>query len=64
MLESVNRPPENAKFVLNNNQGWIAMLRHSGEEIDIVNSARVSFGKFKTEFNEKDTKLLNFLINE
>lgn len=64
MLESVNRPPENAKFVLDNNQGWIAMLRHSGEEIDIVNSARVSFGKFKTEFNEKDKILLDFLISE
>ena len=64
MLTTVNRPPENAKFVLDNNQGWIAMLRHSGEEIDIVNAARVSFGKFKTEFNDKDKVLLDFLISE
>ena len=64
MLTTVNRPPENAKFVLDNNQGWIALLRHSGEEIDIVNAARVSFGKFRTEFNDKDKILLNFLISE
>ena len=44
-MNSVNYAPENAKYVLDNNQGWIALLRHSGEEIDIVNAARVSFGK-------------------
>ena len=46
-ISSVNIPPENAKFVLDENKGWVALLRHSGEEIDIVNSARVSFGKLK-----------------
>lgn len=63
-MNSVNCPPPNAKFVLDNNQGWIALLRHSGEEIDIVNAARVSFGKLKTEFDEKDQILLKFLIDE
>ena len=63
-MNSVNCPPPNAKFVLDNNQGWIALLRHSGEEIDIVNAARVSFGKLKKEFNEKDKVLLKFLIDE
>ena len=64
MLTSVNRPPENAKFVLDNNQGWVALIDRMGEEIKAVNSARVSFGKFKTEFDEKDATLLNFLIDE
>lgn len=63
-MNSVNCPPPNAKFVLDNNQGWIALLRHSGEEIDIVNAARVSFGKLKKEFDEKDKVLLKFLIDE
>ena len=63
-LNSVNYAPENAKFVLDNNQGWIALLRHSGEEIDIVNAARVSFGKMKKEFDDKDKVLLKFLIDE
>lgn len=64
MLTTVNRPPENAKFVLDNNQGWIALIDRMGEEIKAVNAARVSFGKYKTEFDEKDATLLNFLIDE
>lgn len=62
-LESVNKAPENAVKVLDG-QGWISMIRHSGEEIDIVNAARVSFGKMRTEMNEKDEHLLQFLIRE
>lgn len=64
MISKINRPPENATFVLDNNQGWIALIDKMGEEIKTVNAARVSFGKFKTEFDEKDATLLNFLINE
>lgn len=64
MLTTVNRPPENAKFVLDNNQGWVALIDRMGEEIKAVNAARVSFGKFKTEFDDKDATLLNFLIDE
>jgi thymidylate synthase (FAD) len=64
MLTTVNRPPENAKFVLDNNQGWVALIDRMGEEIKAVNSARVSYGRYKTEFDEKDAKLLSFLIDE
>lgn len=63
-LESVNIAPENSIHVLDDGQGWISLLRHSGEEVDIVNAARVSFGKLRTEMNEKDEALLQFLINE
>lgn len=63
-MESVNFAPEDARFVLDNNEGWISLIRHSGQEIDIVNAARVSFGKLKTEFDEKDRVLLDFLIQE
>lgn len=63
-LNSVNVAPENAEFVLDDNQGWISLLRHSGEEVDIVNAARVSFGKMRKEMNEADEKLLSFLIKE
>ncbi len=63
-LNSVNIAPDNAVHVLDNDQGWIALLRHSGEEVDIVNAARVSFGKMRTKMNEADVKLLNFLIKE
>ena len=64
MLNSVNYAPEDARFVLDNNEGWISLIRRSGEEIDIVNAARVSFGKLKTKFDEKDKVLLDFLIQE
>lgn len=64
MISTVNRPPDNAKFYLDNNEGWVALIDRMGEEIKAVNAARVSFGKFKTEFDEKDATLLNFLIDE
>lgn len=63
-LNSVNIAPENAIHVLDNDQGWIALLRNSGKEVDIVNAARVSFGKMRHEMAEQDVKLLNFLIKE
>lgn len=63
-LTSVNIAPENAVHVLDNGQGWIALLRRSGEEVDIVNAARVSFGKMRAEMNDKDEHLLKFLIDE
>ena len=64
MLNSVNYAPEDARFCLDNNEGWISLIRRSGEEIDIVNAARVSFGKLKTSFDDKDKVLLDFLIQE
>ena len=63
-LISVSIAPENAKYVLDNNQGWIALIDRMGEEIKIVNAARVSFGKMRNEFNDKDKALLKFLIDE
>ena len=63
-LQSVNVAPDDAIHVLDGNQGWVALLRHSGEEVDIVNAARVSFGKMRTEMNDRDRELLQFLISE
>ena len=63
-LNSVNIAPENAKFVLDNDQGWVALIDRMGEEIKAVNAARVSFGKMRNNFNDKDKSLLKFLIDE
>jgi len=57
-----NNPPENHIKVLDD-QGWIGLLNVSGSEIQVVNSARVSFGKMKSEMNEADKKLLKFLLD-
>lgn len=40
----------------------VALVRVSGSDIDIVNAARVSYGKFTTQISEKDAKLIKFLL--
>ena len=61
-MESINVPPTNSIRVLDGGQGWIGLLNHMGDESTITNAARVSFGKMKTEFDEKDERLLKYLI--
>lgn len=58
---NVNIPPTNHIMVLNG-QGWVGLLNHMGTEVDITNAARVSFGKMKETFDDKDLKLMNYLI--
>lgn len=45
-------------------QGYIGLLNVSGNELTIANAARVSFNKNKTEFDEKDKKLLIRLLKD
>jgi thymidylate synthase (FAD) len=40
----------------------IELIRVSGSDVDIVNAARVSFGKFVKELRDQDKKLIKFLI--
>lgn len=62
-MASINIPPTNHIKVLDNNQGWVGLIDHMGTESTVTNSARVSFGKMKTTFDEKDEMLLKFLID-
>lgn len=39
----------------------VTLLDHMGSDLTVVNSARVSFDKWKTVFDEKDEKLVNYL---
>jgi len=59
--EHLNVPPSNHIKVLDG-QGWIGLIDHLGTETTIVNAARVSFGKIKSEMEERDVKLLEYLI--
>ena len=43
--------------------GSVELVQHMGEDLTIVNSARVSFGKEKAEMDERDTKLIRYLIS-
>lgn len=40
----------------------IELVRVSGNDIDVVNAARVSFGKLVTELTDRDKKLIRYLI--
>ena len=42
--------------------GRVDLVEHMGSDLTIVNSARVSFGKQKEEIDEKDEKLINYLV--
>ena len=43
--------------------GSVEYVQHMGEDITVVNAARVSFGKQKETMDDKDEKLIRYLIN-
>tara|TARA_R110001606_G_scaffold45770_4_gene118348 strand:- start:3919 stop:4680 length:762 start_codon:yes stop_codon:yes gene_type:complete len=45
------------------NTGYVQLVQHMGTDKTIVNSARVSFGVEKDTVNEKDKKLIKYLID-
>lgn len=47
---------------LNDTISSLSLIRVSGSDVDIVNAARVSYGKFVDTLNEKDAKLIAFLM--
>lgn len=42
----------------------VDLLDHMGDDLDVVNAARVSFAKFKEEFDPADDKLIDYLARE
>ena len=58
---NVNIPPTNHVKVLGG-QGWIGLVDRLGTETSIVNAARVSFGKIRTEMDDRDAALVRYLI--
>ena len=42
--------------------GFVQYVEHMGSDLSVVNSARVSFGKHKQKLDEKDEKLIKYLI--
>ena len=61
-MEHLNIPPANHVKVLDG-QGWVGLIDHLGSEATIVNAARVSFGKLKSEMDARDVRLLEYLIS-
>ena len=44
------------------NKGSVEYITHMGSDLTIVNAARVSFGAQKEQLDEKDIKLINYLM--
>lgn len=47
---------------LNDEKSLLRLVRFSGADVDVVNSARVSYNKKVSEMSDKDKKLMRFLI--
>jgi thymidylate synthase (FAD) len=43
--------------------GSVEYISHMGDDLSVVNAARVSFGTEKKEIEERDIKLINYLMN-
>lgn len=52
----------NIHYLYNDNIGSIELVQSMGEDITVVNSARVSFGVEKQNLDDKDKKLISYLI--
>ena len=53
---------ENKVELYDDGIGKVELVDHRGSDLTIVNSARVSFGTHKTELDDKDRKLIRYLI--
>jgi thymidylate synthase (FAD) len=51
------------KILSFDNIGFVEMMDHLGDDLTVVNSARVSFGKYVNSISEKDEKLIKYLYN-
>ena len=49
-------------YLFNDNIGAVEYVDHMGTDLTVVNSARVSFGANKEELDDRDKKLINYLI--
>ena len=50
------------KNLYNDTIGCVEYVQHMGNDLTIVNSARVSFGVEKDEVDERDRKLIRYLV--
>ena len=48
--------------LFNDSVGRVDYVNHMGDDLTVVNSARVSFGVQKEKLNERDKNLINYLI--
>jgi len=61
MTVYIRESPEPIKVL---DKGYVRLVDMLGDDLAVVNAARVSYDKEKNEFDEKDAKLLKFLLRE
>ncbi len=44
--------------------GYVRYVKHMGSDLDVINSAKVSFDRESTTFGEREARLLAFLMRE
>jgi len=49
-------------YIYGDKVGFVEYVQHMGTDLTIVNAARVSFGKHKEALDEKDKKLIKYLV--
>ena len=49
-------------YLYSDNIGKVDLVQHMGSDLTVVNSARVSFGVEKADLDDRDKKLINYLI--
>lgn len=59
----MNTPQQKTIELYGDGIGKVEYVSHMGTDLTIVNSARVSFGKHKEELDEKDRKLIRYLVD-
>ena len=50
-------------FTFDDEIGSVEYVKHDGDDLTVVNAARVSFGAHKEEIDDKDIKLINYLMS-
>ncbi len=50
------------KYLYEDQKGFVELVDSMGTDLTIVNAARVSFGKQKSEIDERDRKLIKYLV--
>ena len=50
-------------FTFDDGIGSVEYVKHDGDDLTVVNAARVSFGAHKENLSDKDIKLINYLMS-
>lgn len=61
MTAMIKIMPEPVKVL---DEGYVRLVDTLGDDLSIVNAARVSYDKESNEFTERDSKLIKFLLRE